>query len=131
MSTDEIPTAGSALTDGTDAAETAAEESGGLSIKDGLLSTEPAISVSEGMDTTGTGKAGAHAYIGVRKFIAGLTGLGVDAGMPAIGNFALAGYHGLAGEGADLSTPSSSDDDADETEAAAGPDEFVPGQDFG
>jgi len=130
MSTDEIPTAGSALTDGTDAAETAAEESGGLSIKDGLLSTEPAISVSEGMDTTGTGKAGAHAYIGVRKFIAGLTGLGVDAGMPAVGNFALAGYHGLTGEETSMPTPSSSSDDDDE-DTEAGPDEFVPGQDFG
>jgi hypothetical protein len=128
MSTEDIPTAGSALTDGTDAAETAAEESGGLSITDGLLSTEPAISVDEGMQTTGTGKAGAHAYIGIRKFVAGLTGMATDAGMPAIGNFALAGCHELAGDETELPTLSSSDDD-DETDV--GPDEFVPGRDFG
>jgi hypothetical protein len=86
-----------------------------MSITDGLMSTEPDIRVDEAKATTGGGKAVSHAYIGVRKFLAGLTGIGTQAGMPAVGNFLLAGYHAVAEDDGE-SDGMFSNDEADDSD---------------
>jgi hypothetical protein len=132
MSSEEIPTAGSALVDGTDAAETGAEGSEGMSITDGLMSTDPAINASEWATDNGTSMSVSHGYVGVRKFIHGLTGYGAGSGMPAIGNFVLAAYHALDEESIPLE--GGEPDDGEETdgdEEELHGETFRPGEDFG
>ncbi len=81
-----------------------AEDMGGssTSIKDALLHTEPRMSTSAKKEELGVDDAGAHAYIGIRKFVAGL-GVGDgegESGTPAIVHLATAGWHAF-GPGAD------------------------------
>jgi len=81
----------------------------GTSITDALMHTEPRIRPADAKDELGVGDAGAHGYIGLRKFIAGL-GIGDgdgESGTPALMHFATAGYHVMTG-GAE---PDDGDDD--------------------
>lgn len=93
-----------------------AESMGGnTSIKSALLHTEPRIPPAQAKRDLGVDDGGAHAYIGLRKFAAGL-GVGDedgDGGTPAVLNFGIAGLHfagfDLGGE----------DDAGDDEETAA------------
>lgn len=85
----------------------------GTSLADALLSTEPDLSPAEVRERLDVDNSAAHAFIGVRKVLAKLipsTG-DADEGMPAIGNFGLAGYFRVTENREESST---SDDGRDE-----------------
>lgn len=91
-----------------------AEDMGGssTSIKDALLHTEPHITPSAAKRDLGVDDAGAHAFIGARKFVAGL-GVGGDGddGTPAVVHFGAAAWHKFTGG-------DGSDDDAGDEDSS-------------
>ena len=108
------PSVAAAATDGSEGAgaQGAAEEAtggasgdgGGRGLTDALLSTEPRKSPASVKRDLEVGDAGAHGFIGARKFMAGL-GLGGDEadGTPAVAHFLLAAFYFVfrGGEGED------------------------------
>lgn len=74
-----------------------------------LMETEPDLDPST-EPSEDVGPAVSHAYVGVRKVIHGVVGVGGVTGTPALINFVLAGYHGFVGG---VEVPVGSDDGAE------------------
>jgi hypothetical protein len=90
-----------------DASEQSAEST---SVTDLLLHTEPDLDPRDVQHRLDVGVAPAHAFIGLRKVLHGATGKAGKSGMPAVGNFGIAGYHGLMGlESNDVATDDQED----------------------
>ncbi len=79
----------------------AATGGGSKSVTGALMHTEPDLEASTEREKLDVGPAGAHGYIGARKVLDYAVDMGESAasGMPALANFAMAGFHAFLGGG--------------------------------